>query len=693
MRKLSNQFGASLVAILFLTSAAWPQQVEGKRGVTAEDYYSFQQLSDPHLSPDGRLVAYVVTTVDQRQNRRHSSIWMAAADGSRPPWQFTTSPQSSTSPRWSPDGQHLAFLSSRPSAADGGTSDATKTQVYLLSMSGGEARRITDFKNGVSSFQWSPDGTRLACLSRLGPSDSRPENKDNKDRSDVRHYKNSSYKFNDTGWFDDRRSHIWVVEAKTGATKQLTAGQDWNDTDPQWSPDGTKIAFVSDRTGQAYESSRNTDVWVISAGGGPLTKISDHQESDHTPRWSPDGKSIAFVGSLEEGDHPKIWLAPSTGGAASVLAANDLDLIPSDLQWAEKGQALYFEAGARGEYHLFRVDLAAKTFQPVTTGPRAVHQAEVSDQAGKLVYTVNDFKHLNDLYLADLSGRNERQLTHLNEALWRQLQLQDVERITYKGADGWEVDGFFVKPMGWRAGQKYPMILSVHGGPAGMYGVDWFHEFQVYASRGWAVFFANPRGSTGYGEKFERGIKGEWGGKDYIDVMKGVEAILDKYSWIDRNRLGVTGGSYGGFMTNWIVGHTNMFKAAVTLRSVVNFISDEGTRDGAYGHRRDFGGDLFEKFELYWDRSPLKYAKNVKTPTLILHSDNDFRVPLEQGEQWFRALKHFGVTTELVIFPRENHNLTRTGEPKHLVESLNWQTYWFDRFLNANVAAVPPDAK
>jgi acylaminoacyl-peptidase len=305
----------------------------------------------------------------------------------------------------------------------------------------------------------------------------------------------------------------------------------------------------------------------------------------------------------------------------------------------------------------------------------------------------NDFKRLDDPTSATLEGKNERKLTTLNQSLFSQLHLQDVERIVYKGADGWDIDGFFVKPLGWQDGKKYPMILTIHGGPAGMYGVDWFHEFQVYAARGWAVFFANPRGSTGYGEKFERGIEGEWGGKDYVDVMKGVDAILAKYSWLDRDRLGVTGGSYGGYLTNWILGHTDMFKAAVTVRSVVNFISDEGTRDGAYGHKRDFGGDLFERFDMYWDRSPLKYARNVKTPTLILHSDNDFRVPLEQGEQWFRALKHFGVTTEMVIFPRENHNLTRTGEPKHLVESLNWQVYWFDKYLNGNSAAVPPDMK
>ncbi|MFN0086494.1 MAG: prolyl oligopeptidase family serine peptidase [Blastocatellia bacterium] len=664
--------------LLMLASAAVAQ----KRGVTPEDYFAFETAGDPRLSPDGQRVAYVVTTVDQKQNRRHASIWMAATDGSRAPWQFTTSPQSSTSPRWSPDGQWLAFLSTRPAGAE-----APRPQVYVLSLQGGEARRVTNLKNGAGGFQWSPDGARLVCLSRTGPSDLHPELAD---RSDVRHYRTMSYKFNDTGWFDDKRSHLWVVDVKTGAARQITSGDDWNDTDPQWSPDGARVAFVSDRTGKAFEQSRNTDVWVIAADGGAPVKISDHAEGDRSPRWSPDGKSIAFVGSDRETSHPKIWIAASTGGAPAALAAKALDLIPSTLDWAENGRALYFETGVRGEYHLFRVEIAGGEVRPVTSGPRAVRNADLNDRANLMAYTANDFKRLDDIYVADLSGRNERQLTRLNQALWATLQLQDVERVTYRSADNWDVDGFFVKPLGWEEGKKYPMILSVHGGPAGMYGVDWFHEFQVYAARGWAVFYTNPRGSTGYGEKFERGIFGEWGGKDYADVMNGVEAILKKHSWIDRNRLGVTGGSYGGFMTNWIVGHTDMFKAAVTLRSVVNFVSDEGTRDGAYGHKRDFGGDLFQKFDLYWDRSPLKYARNVKTPTLILHSENDFRVPLEQGEQWFRALKLFGVTTELVIFPRENHNLTRTGEPKHLVESMNWQLYWFDRFLNGNSAAAPP---
>ncbi|MEP6568777.1 MAG: S9 family peptidase [Acidobacteriota bacterium] len=703
MKALSRLFlFASICLCLSIVSAAQT------RGITPEDYYSFESISDPQISPDAKLVAYVVTKVERAQNRRTSAIWMTATEGASTPWQFTTAPQNSTSPRWSPDGKWLAFLSSRPgesttpapiasptpaagpAPAGAMASEPPRNQIYLLSMNGGEAKRITNLKNGVSVFRWSPDGTRLVVVSRAGPSDSRA---DNKDRSDVRHYKNSSYKFNDTGWFDDRRTHLWVVDVRSGSAKQITEGDDWNDSDPQWSPAGTRLAFVSNRTGKEYDENRNSDVWVISAEGGKLTKISDHDEADNQPRWSPDGKWIAFTGEIHDRDHPKIYLAPADGGSPSTLAANGLDLIPGGLEWSADGKSLYFQTGVKGENHLFRVDVTAKTVTQVTSGARAVRSVDFNFAGRKIVYLVNDFTHLDNLYVANLDGGNERKLTNLNEAPWKQWKLADVERFTYKSADDWDVDGFFVKPTDWRAGKKYPLILSIHGGPAGQYGVDWYHEFQVYAAKGYAVLFTNPRGSTGYGQKFERGIVNEWGGKDYLDIMAGLDAALKKYPWVDRDRLGVTGGSYGGYMTNWIVSHTDRFKAAVTLRSVSNFISDDGTRDGAYGHAPDFGGDIFQKYDLYWDRSPLKYASRVKTPTLILHSDNDYRVPIEQGEQWFRALKHFGVTTEIVFFPRENHNLTRAGEPKHLVESLNWQLYWFDRFLKGNTTAAPPDAK
>jgi len=661
----------TLVLTYFLIGAA----AAFGRGVTPEDYLRFEFVGSPVLSPDGKQVVFTVTRINEKANRRSTTIWSVPADGSVPPRLLTSDTASSSNPQWSPDGMTLAFVSTR--------GEGSKAQIWLLPMSGGEPLRLTNLKNGVSAYQWSPSGNRLVAVSKTGPSDKGTS------KSDVRHYTHIRYKFNDTGWFDDKRSHLWIVDIKGGSAKQITEGEEWDDTDPQWSPDGKTIAFVSDRTGLSYESSRNTDVWTIAAEGGTLTKISDHSEADNSPRWSPDGKTIAFLGSVTMRQHPKIYTAPATGGAVSKLAVDGLDLLVSDMKWTDPNTIL-FESGVHGTFQLFRLDVGARKVNPVLTGERAARN--VSARMGKLAYLVNDFKTLDDVYVANADGSGERRLTRHNQALWKDLDLAGVERMPYKSTDGTPIDGFLVKPIGWRAGTKYPLILSVHGGPAGQYGVDWYQEFQVYATNGYGVFFANPRGSTGYGEEFARGIKNNWGKMDYTDVMSGLDEAIRRNPWIDTTRLGVTGGSYGGFMTNWIVGHTDRFKAAVTLRSVVNFISDDGTRDGAYGHEEDFKGFLFDQFDQYWEASPLKYAANVKTPTLILHSDNDFRVPLEQGEQWFRALKHYGVTTELVIFPRENHNLTRTGEPKHLVESMNWQLYWFDKYIMKNASAKAPDA-
>jgi dipeptidyl aminopeptidase/acylaminoacyl peptidase len=687
MRRLPKLFLAA-TSLLLVVLASTASRAQTRRGITPEDYFSFQFIGDPHLSPDGQTVAYVLTTIDQKKNRRESSIWLVPIDASAPPRRLSAEGFSSNSPRWSPDGKTLAIISTRNSDP---AADPAKSQIYLLPMtSGGEAIALTKLKNGVQSFQWSPDGTRIVAISSSGPSDAiAPADR----KSDVHHYSHIQYKFNDTGWYDDKRRHLWIITLPGGDAKQITDGQDWNDSDPQWSPDGTRIAFVSDRTGKAFDDSQNTDVWVIPAAGGALTKISDHAFDDDSPRWSPDGKQILFAGQPDSRHQfPKLYVANSVGGSPSQLAVNGLDLIPTELRWPMPSSA-FFAAGVKGEIQLFRADPAARTFSPIISGPRAVHAFDINATAGKIVYLANDFQHLDDLYVANLDGKGERQLTHLNTALWAQLDLQPVERLEYKSSDGWPIEGFFVKPMGWQPGIKYPMVLVIHGGPEGMFGVDWYHEFQVYAAKGYAVFFCNPRGSTGYGEKFERGEINNWGVMDYQDVMAGLDAALKQYPWIDADKLGVTGGSYGGYLTNWIVSHTNRFKAAVTLRSVSNFISDEGTRDGAYGHEEYFNGILFDDFDQYWAASPLKYARNVKTPTLVLHSDFDFRVPIEQGEQWFRALQHYGVPSELVLFPRENHNLTRTGEPKHLVESLNWQLYWFDRYLNANAAAKPPDAQ
>ena len=682
-----------LIPLLALDLRA--QAPASRRGVTAEDYFSFVFVADPRLSPDGSQVAYVSSRVDKARNRRIPSVWMVASDGRSAPKMLLDESWSASAPRWSPDGRTLAFTSGRvleDSAGKTGTQQPApgRAQLWTVPASGGTPRRVTNITNGVSSCSWSPNGTQFVCLVRTGPSDTLNTGPD---RSDARHYTSAGYKFNDTGWYDDKRSHVWVIDAAAGTARQITHGDSWNDTDPQWSPDGTRIAFVSDRTGKEFDEGRNSDVWTVPVAGGGLTKISKSDQRDGSPVWSNDGQFIAFLGAEDEDAPQQVYLAQSDGSGTPKVIAPSLDLIPGNLQWVDQNRSIYFDTGVKGELHVFRIDVATGVVRQVTKGPRGVRASNVSPTSGRMVYLANDFQHLDDVYIAATDGSQERKLTDANAALWRTLAFSSVERMAFKGADGWDIDGFVVKPLGWATGTTYPMILSIHGGPSGQYGVDWFHEFQMYAAKGYAVFFTNPRGSTGYGRKFQRGIELQWGGNDYIDIMNGVRAVIAANPWVDTTRLGVTGGSYGGYMTNWIVGHTSVFKAAVTLRSISNFISDDGTRDGMYGHKGDFGGDIFEKMDLYWDRSPLKYVKNVTTPILILHSDNDYRVPIEQGEQWFRALRHFGKTAEIVFFPRENHNLTRTGEPKHLVESLNWQLYWFDRYLNGNANAVAPNGR
>ena len=588
--------------------------------------------------------------------------------------------KSSSSPRWSPDGRSIAFLSARH---DPQTGAAQRAQLYVIQMRGGEPGRVTELKNGVTAFQWSPDGARVVCVSRTGPSDSIPAGKE---RSDVRDYTLPSYKLDGAGYYDDRRAHLWIVDVRTGAGRQITSGENTDDSDPQWSPDGSRVAFMVERVDLSMM--RNSELHIVDADGWKNTRVAAPDVFLHTLRWSHDGKKLAYIGSSDEVTMPKLFV--SNVDAGTFALASETITYPTELDWTDGDRALSYVAAVRGEHLLYKLDLGSHQAAaiPVTGSIRTVSFGE----GGRaLAYAGTDDLHPGDIFAMDLPGGNTRQLTHLNQKLLGSLDLQRMERLPFKGADDWPVEGFFLKPVGWQAGKTYPMMLMIHGGPNGMWGPVWNLEAQSYAARGWAVLLTNPRGSSGYGEAFQRGVDKEWGGKAYRDVMAGVDAALAKYPWVDKDRLGLTGQSFGGFMTDWMVGQTTRFKAAITLSGISDMVSIEGVRDAYYGHSRDFGGDLWENFDLYWKYSPIRNAKNVKTPTLILHGEVDNRVPLEQGEEFFRALSHFGVPTELVIFPREPHSLR--SEPKHTVEVLQWQIYWFDRYAVGNAGAVKPNAK
>jgi dipeptidyl aminopeptidase/acylaminoacyl peptidase len=670
----------AVLSFLLLCAAAGAAP---KPGLTPDDFYQLRTITEPALSPDGKLVAFVVNAMDRAQNRRVSSIWIAAADGATPPREFTTE-HSSRSPRWSPDGLALAFLSARADPDPAPSSPLPKAQVLLLSLkAGGEARRLTSLKDGVEAFEWSPDGTRIACVSKMAAGDAVPAA-----RSDVRHYRHAYYKEDGSGYDDGRRGQLWVVEVESGAAKQVTSDEARSVSGPPaWSPDGKAVAFVAQRLDADTEE--NADAWVVAASGGAPTKISDTGFRVAAPTWSPDGTRIAYIAAQDWEAIPKIRLVDAGGGKSSILAPALTFM--TDIGWSADGRALYAQVPVKGEEHLVRVEAAAGTWKTLAGEGRAVRRADVNEAAGMVAFVANDASHPDELFVEGIDGRGERRLTHFHDALVAGKDLPGVERLSWKSVDGWGIEGFLMKPAGWSTGRSWPMVLNIHGGPNGMYGVQWNADFQALAGAGYAVFYTNPRGSSGYGESFQRGVAGEWGGKAYEDIVRGVDAVLAGHAWIDRERLGVTGQSYGGFMTDWIVGHTTRFKAAVSLSGISDFVSVEGTRDGFYGHAKDFGGDLFDSFPAYWAYSPVQFAGRVETPTLLLHGDADHRVPLLQGEEFFRALRHFGVVSELVIFPREPHSLRR--EPRHQVEVMDWTLYWFDRFLLGKQDAKRPNGR
>ncbi|HMI46510.1 MAG TPA: hypothetical protein VK491_10130, partial [Gemmatimonadaceae bacterium] len=369
MRLRTGFVSASLLVVAGGLPVAAQQQV-ARRGITAEDYYSYHFAADPRISPDGKQVAYVVSRIDRARNKRVPSIWIASTDGDGAPRELVGEAWTPGAPRWSPDGRTIAFSSGRVSVDSAGTTGKQepapgKSQLWVAPFSGGTPRRVTNIGNGVSSCSWSPTGDRFVCLVRTGPSDSVNTGPN---RSDVRHYSHISYKFNDSGWFDDKRSHLWVIDATTGSARQITSGDDWNDTDPQWSPDGTRIAFVSDRSGKEYDESRIRDVWTVPAIGGALTKVSTAPGRNTSPEWSPDGRTIAYLNSEDEDAAPIVLLAPAAGGSFRRAAAG-LDMDPTNLQWGDDGRALYFETVMRGENHLYRIDVQLGGISAVTSGP------------------------------------------------------------------------------------------------------------------------------------------------------------------------------------------------------------------------------------------------------------------------------------------------------------------------------------
>jgi dipeptidyl aminopeptidase/acylaminoacyl peptidase len=650
-----------------------------KRPIDANDIFRIKLVSDPQVSPDGSQVAYTVTDLDEKENRYRAAIWLVPLVGGEPR-RLTSGQHRDGQPRWSPDGRTLAFTSDRK---DG---DLAKGQIWTISVDGGESKRLTSLESGVEEFCWSPDGQRIAAVSKVRVGEHNPD-------SDVKVIRTIRFRFDGEGFLEDKYRQIFVIDAGSGEARQLTEGA-FEHQHPAWSPTGHEIAFDSNREPE-WEVSPYRDIYAVRVAGKSIRKVTDSSGEWSTPSWSPDGATLAFYGTrrvMSDSARNELFTVPAGGGSPAAItdhidrnlrdgATADLVGFPGRAPlWNADGNSVSLVFSEHGQVHLARISVPDGEMQELTSGRRRVGAISQAPD-GSYVYMANTATTAPEIFTCDASGRNERQLTNHNAEWLAEVEIAETEPFWVESADGQKVHGWIMKPIGFEEGKKYPLVLEIHGGPFGMYGETMMHEFQLLAARGYVVLYTNPRGSTGYGDDWAGQLFRAWGKHDMPDLMAAVDwAIAQGY--VDESRMGVTGGSYGGFMTNWVITHTDRFAAAVTGRCISNMYSMFGTDDiFPASYQQTIGALPWEDPDIYWELSPITYVDQIETPLLIEHQENDHRCPVEQAEQLFTALKRRGKTVELVRFPDESHGMSRTGQPKHRIERLEHILRWFERYM------------
>lgn len=711
-----------------------------RRPMAPADIVRVATVSDAQISPNGQWVVYTLTTSDD--DKSVNSLWLARAGSDSlfnvpfgsptaprrtapyPDWsevrggstQLLSNDWNASTARWSPDSNTIAFLSNHEEL----------NGLWIVKLERREPRFVAAIQStnffityAGESFSWAPDSRRIAYISAT------PESVETSGPSrradDPRVIDRIQYKSR-TALSDNRRTHIWITDVERPDPRQLTSGQ-FYDHAVTFSARGDEVAFLSNHESDP-DSNNNSDIFAVDMGG-QIRQITQTKGCEYDPVWSPDGKWIAYTATKREvttidsvAEDAHVWVTAATGGSGRELT-DEQDRRVRDPRWSPDSRAVYFLAGDKGYSTIFRAGIdggkvsrfslfvldgelggifdiqdsrfrldngsiasLAQPFQitgfSFSSRSQTVVRGNGAESPTPFVFTQGTPLRPAEVWFALGSTVPLRRVSGHNDVFARSMRLTLPEEVNFKSFDGTEIQAWLMKPLGFRDDRKYPLILSIHGGPHGMFGWSFNPAFQVYAARGYGVLFLNPRGSSGYGQKFSDGTLNEWGGGDFKDLMLGVDDVLRRNSWIDANRLGVTGGSYGGFMTNWVITQTPRFKAAVAAASVSNLISFYSTSLYQDLIHAEFGGFPWDNYDLLWQWSPLRYVRQVQTPTLFIHGENDNDVHITQAEEMYMALKRRGVDSVFVRYPREGHGLR---EPKHRIDALERTVAWFDRYL------------